>query len=86
MRWLTTSYGHRPAPSARKSTRRLKLKELGEKLKKLDEKYPRLSTAMTLAEGSRALADTCAGSRQLGREGRASDAGDTGLAASAEGR
>lgn len=28
----------------------LKLKELGEKLKKLDEKYPRLSTVMTLAE------------------------------------
>lgn len=28
----------------------LKLKELGEKLKKLDEKYPRLSTVMTVAE------------------------------------
>jgi len=28
----------------------LKLKELGEKLKKLDERYPRLSTVMTLAE------------------------------------
>ena len=28
----------------------LKLKELGEKLKKLDAQYPRLSTAMTLAE------------------------------------
>ena len=28
----------------------LKLKELAEKLKKLDEKYPRLSTVMTLAE------------------------------------
>lgn len=28
----------------------LKLKELGEKLKKLDEKYPRLSTVMTLGE------------------------------------
>jgi hypothetical protein len=28
----------------------LKLKELGEKLKKLDEQYPRLSTVMTLAE------------------------------------
>ena len=33
----------------------LKLKELGEKLKKLDEKYPRLSTAMTLEEGSQRL-------------------------------
>lgn len=30
----------------------LKLKELGEKLKLLDEKYPRLSTAMTLEEGT----------------------------------
>ena len=28
------------------------LKELGEKLKKLDEKYPRLSTVMTLGEES----------------------------------
>jgi hypothetical protein len=33
----------------------LKLKELGEKLKKLDEKYPRLSTAMTLAESGQHL-------------------------------
>ncbi len=31
----------------------LKLKELGEKLKKLDEQYPRLSTIMTLAEETR---------------------------------
>jgi hypothetical protein len=31
----------------------LKLKELGEKLKKLDEAYPRLSTAMTLGEDNR---------------------------------
>ena len=49
----------------------LKLKELGEKLKKLDEKYPRLSTAMTLAENSERIADACADSRQLGRERRA---------------
>ena len=33
----------------------LKLKELSEKLKKLEEKYPRLSTAMTLAEDINAL-------------------------------
>ena len=33
----------------------LKLKELSEKLKKLEEKYPRLSTAMTLAEDNERL-------------------------------
>ena len=33
----------------------LKLKELGEKLKKLDAQYPRLSTAMTLAESGENL-------------------------------
>ena len=33
----------------------LKLKELSEKLKKLEEKYPRLSTAMTLAEDNQRL-------------------------------